>query len=167
MTLSSSRASWLPRQKWAPKPKADVRVRAARDVEGVGVVEDGLVAVGRRIEEQQLLAALIVHRPARRPVAVRAMFLIGDTQRSISSTAPGRSPSGSAESRASWSGWASSSSRPPLITWRVVSSPPIRISSVSWTRESSSRASPSISAWHSTPDQVGVLPLPCGRRGPG
>ena len=35
-------------------------------------------------------------------VAVRAMFLIGDTQRSISSTAPGMSPSGSAVSRASW-----------------------------------------------------------------
>ncbi len=45
-------------------------------------------------------------------VAVRAMFLMGDTQRSISSTAPGMRPSGSAASAASWSGWASSSSMP-------------------------------------------------------
>ena len=92
-------------------------------------------------------------------VAVRAMFLIGDTQRSISSTAPGMSPSGSAVSRASWSGWASSSSRPPLMTWRVVSSPPMRMSSVSWISEASSSESPSISAWQSTPTRSAVLPV--------
>ncbi len=33
-----------------------VRVGAAGDVEGVGLVEDGLVAVGRGVEEEQLLA---------------------------------------------------------------------------------------------------------------
>ena len=33
-----------------------VRVRAAGDVEGVGVVEDRLVAVGRGVEQEQLLA---------------------------------------------------------------------------------------------------------------
>ena len=147
-----------------------VRVGAAGDVEGVGVVEDRLVAVGRRVEEEELLA-----RPdrVRRPsstsrVAVRAMFLIGDTQRSISSTAPGMSPAGSAASRASWSGWASSSSTPPLMTWRVVSSPPIRMSSVSWTSESSSSESPSISAWHSTPtrsSRVAAWPADRRRRG--
>ena len=51
ITLSSSRASWLPRQKWAPKPKAmwglGLRVMSKR----VGVLEDRLVAVGRGVEE--------------------------------------------------------------------------------------------------------------------
>ena len=56
------------------------------------------------------------------------MLRIGLTQRSISSTAPGMS-AGSAARRSRWSGWASSWAMPPEMTWRVVSSPPIRISS--------------------------------------
>ena len=48
---------------------------------------------------------------------------------------------------------------PPLMTWRVVSSPPMRMSRVSWTSESSSSESPSISAWQSTPTRSSVLPV--------
>jgi hypothetical protein len=81
--------------------------------------------------------------------AVRIMFWIGLTQRSISSSAPG-SRDGSARSARSWSGLRSSAWSPPLITWRVVSSPPIRIRSDSMNSESSSRRSPSISACTST-----------------
>ena len=52
------------------------------------------------------------------------MFWIGDTQRSISSTAIGI-VAGSATQLAPLVGMASSWYMPPLITWRVVSSPPI------------------------------------------
>ena len=64
-------------------------------------------------------------------VSVRAMSWIGLTQRSISSTARG-SCAGSAVQRGELLGVLSSSaSMPPLSTCRVVSSPPMRISSVS------------------------------------
>ena len=44
-----------------------VRVGVARDVEGVRVLEDRLVPVGRRVEQEQLLALLDLRaRPARR-----------------------------------------------------------------------------------------------------
>src|SRR5436853_7185203 len=73
------------------------------------------------------------------------MFLMGDTQRSVSSTARGM-VSGRALSRCHWSGCKSSCSIPPLITWRVVSSPPTRINRDSCTTSSSSKRSPSTSA---------------------
>ena len=96
MTRSSRRASWLPRQKWAPKPKATCGLGLRVMSKVSGSVEDGLVAVGRGVEEDELLAGLDVRaRPARRRGwPTRAMFLIGDTQRSISSTAPGMQPGG-------------------------------------------------------------------------
>ena len=59
------------------------------------------------------------------------MFLTGEVQRSISSTALDISRSGSARRAAYWSGWRSNCSIPPLRVWRVVSSPPMRISSAS------------------------------------
>ena len=74
------------------------------------------------------------------------MFLIGDTQRSSSSTplimrrGIGRQDAGAA------SGNSSSANIPQVITWRVVSSPPMRISKDSCTTDSSSSRSPSISA---------------------
>ena len=82
-------------------------------------------------------------------VAVRFMFLIGDTQRSISSTATGIF-AGSRSSRSRCSGWRISASMPSVITWRVVSSPPTRISRLSCTRASSSSFCESISACTST-----------------
>ena len=80
-------------------------------------------------------------------VTVRDMFLIGDTQRSSSST-PTSIVAGSSRRIASWSGWSSSASMPSVMTWRLVSSPPIRISRLSWMIDSSSSRSPSISASH-------------------
>ena len=77
------------------------------------------------------------------------MFLIGVTQRSISSTATGIF-AGSRTSRARCSGWRISASMPSLITWRVVSSPPTRISRLSCTSASSSSRCESISACTST-----------------
>ena len=79
-------------------------------------------------------------------MVVRAMFLMGVTQRSISSTAVSIPPSRSAASRSFSSGNSSSTCMPPVITCRVVSSPPIRIRSDSCTIDSSSRRSPSTSA---------------------
>ena len=127
---SSSRASRWPRQKWAPKPKARWSLGCRSDVEGLGVVEDGLVPVGRRVEQQHVLPGRIVSPwSSTSRVSVRAMFLMGVTQRSISSTARG-SRSRSAAGR-ELVGMASSAYMPPLMTWRVVSSPPMRISRVS------------------------------------
>ena len=40
----------------AAAPEGDVRVGVTADVEGVGVVEDVLVAVGRGVEEDDLVA---------------------------------------------------------------------------------------------------------------
>ena len=77
------------------------------------------------------------------------MFLIGDTHRSISSTAEGTS-SGSASNLCFCSGCSSSCSIPPAVTWRVVSSPPMSRRSDSKTISSSSSRSPSTSAWTRT-----------------
>ena len=38
-----------------PEPEGDVIVGLAADVEGLGIVEDRLVAVGRGVEEQHVL----------------------------------------------------------------------------------------------------------------
>ncbi|CFE42621.1 Uncharacterised protein [Mycobacterium tuberculosis] len=77
------------------------------------------------------------------------MFFTGAVQRSISSMAPG-SNDGSRCSRSHWSRLRSSCSVPPLKVCRVVSSPPIRISSVSMTSSSSLSRSPSTSELTST-----------------
>ena len=58
ITASSRRARLLPRQKWVPKPNATWSFGRAGDVEAERVVEHVLVAVGRRVEQQQLLALL-------------------------------------------------------------------------------------------------------------
>jgi hypothetical protein len=63
-------------------------------------------------------------------VNVRHMFFTGDVQRSISSIAPG-SKLGSACNDPTGSRLRSNCSVPPDKVWRVVSSPPIRISRVS------------------------------------
>ena len=76
---------------------------------------------------------------------VRFMFLTGLTQRSISSMAdPRRLRSASSVSQRSRS--SSSWYAPPLMTWRVVSSPPMRISIDSYWSSASVRLCPSTSA---------------------
>src|SRR6478672_10125653 len=90
-------------------------------------------------------ASIVFPRYSTVRVAVRHMFLIGLTQRSISSTA-GTTSARSALSRSHRSGSTSSWYMPPDITWRVVSSPPMRMSSDSCRIEWSSSRSPSTSA---------------------
>ena len=65
MTRISSRARLAPRQKCGPPgTEGDVRIRVAGDVESLGIVEDGLVAVGRHVEEHHL--RVLLDDPARR-----------------------------------------------------------------------------------------------------
>ena len=68
ITLSSRRASWLPRQKWAPKPNAiwGFGLRVMSKVSAS--LEDVLVAVGRWVQEDELLAGLDL-RPAQFHIA--------------------------------------------------------------------------------------------------
>ena len=71
--------------------EGEVLVRRPVDAKLVALREHPLVEIGRRIERQHFVAS-----PERSPpsstsrVTVRFMFLIGVTQRSISSTALGR-----------------------------------------------------------------------------
>ena len=62
-----------------PKPNATCSFGVRLDVEAERVVEHVLVAVGRRVEQQQLLALLelLARGTRRRVVTVRHMFLIG------------------------------------------------------------------------------------------
>ena len=129
----------------------EVRVRVAAHVEAcTGRSNTVLVAVGRRVEQDQLVAFVegLAARPRRRASTVRDMFLIGDTQRSISSTPVVHRRRVGAQDRRAGRGARAARACPPLMTWRVVSSPPMRISSVSCTIDSSSSRSPSTSAWH-------------------
>ena len=71
--------------------EGEMVVRRALDIEGERIGEDRGVAVRGRVEEQQLALPLAMRWPrsSTSRVAVRAMFWIGVTQRSISSTAVG------------------------------------------------------------------------------
>ena len=110
------------------EPERHVFVRRAGDVEPERIGEVLGIAVRRRIQQQHLLAGADLLAPQLdvSRVAVRAMFLMGDTQRSISSTADGNNER-SASSASHCSRCVISWYRPPVITWRVVSSPPMRI----------------------------------------
>ncbi len=85
-----------------PEAEGDVFVRLAIDVEPERIVEHRLVAVGRRIAEKELVALrpAAAFRVAVSTTTWRAMFLIGDTHRSISSTVPSMWALGSAARRA-------------------------------------------------------------------
>ena len=94
ITRSSRRARAAPRQKWVPNPKARCGLGSRRMSSSSGPREHVVVTIGRRVEEHQLVAlgAAAGPRNSTSRVAVRAMFLTGDTQRSSSSTATGNSP---------------------------------------------------------------------------
>ena len=55
MPTSSARARRCPRHRCAPNPKATWSLGSAADVEGLGVDEDRLVAVRRRVEQEHVL----------------------------------------------------------------------------------------------------------------
>ena len=76
-------------------------------------------------------------------VAVRVKWLIGVTQRRISSTASGSS-SGWSRSFSHWSGFSQNATRPPLIALRVVSLPASTSSSQYPTSCSSVSGAPSM-----------------------
>ena len=105
ITLSSSRASWLPRQKWAPKPKAmcGLGLRVMSNVSGS--LEDGLVPVGRGVEQDQLLA-LLDGGAAQLDVAGGGAGHVLDRRDPAQHLLDraGHEASGSAARRASWSG---------------------------------------------------------------
>ena len=91
------------------------------------VGEDGGVAVGRAVEEQELASRPGSACPESSTswVAVRRIQVIGLVQRTISSTAVLSSP-GSAAQRSRWSGCSESASTPWEIALRVVSLPATR-----------------------------------------
>ena len=108
MTFISSRASALPRQKCAPNPNATWSLGWRLGVERA---RDRRTAASSKladfVEQHHLLPRpqLARRRTSVSSVTVRHMFLIGDTQRSISSTATGM-PAGSSTSARRWSGCA-------------------------------------------------------------
>ena len=137
----------MPRQKCGPLPKARCSFGCRVTSKASGSVNTASSRLADGYSSRSVSPAAI-SRPPRTVsrVAVRAMFLIGETQRSISSTAVGMRD-GSAVRAARWSGCRNSCHIPPEMTCRVVSSPPMRMSSDSWRRESWSSRSPSTVAW--------------------
>ena len=152
-----------PRQKCVPKPNATCSFGSRSMSKRNGSANIGLVAVGRLVEQQQLLALvqLLAHE----------LDVVGDGAAHVLDRADpaqhlldrGRDPARVGRAAACrWSGCSSSWSMPPVITWRVVSSPPMRMSSDSCSESSWSSRSPSTSACTSTlmRSSVGVcLPL--------
>ena len=126
-----------PRARWACGPRRSGTDRRTRPRRGWPT---GRAASARRPPRPS------GRRSSTSRVAVRTMFLIGVTQRSISSTARGPHARVRRERGPTGRGGASSWWTPPEITWRVVSSPPMRMSSDSCTISSAVRRSPSTSA---------------------
>ena len=92
-------------------------------MEGSPVVEDGLVAIGRLVEQQDLLAlGDPVAASSVSSVAVREKLMTGLTKRQISS-AMVANDSGSSRSRRHWSGNRLNAHMPPEMALRVVSLP--------------------------------------------
>ena len=105
------------------EPEREVGVRAAIDAERERIVEDLLVAVRRREVQRDLLSGADRRpRTSQSSVAVRVKWLIGLTQRRISSTASGSS-SGRSRSFSHSPRCSEKASSPPLIALRVVSLP--------------------------------------------
>ena len=94
---SSSRASWLPRQKWRAEAEGHVTVGIAVDV---GTSQDRRTAVSSKLADSNSSMIFSPSRSScrgsrRRRSSVRHMFFTGDVQRSISSTAFGHPAVGS------------------------------------------------------------------------
>src|SRR5262249_19753697 len=113
ITRSSSRASWFPRQKCAPKPKArwGLAARAESKVPEWSNTDSSRLAKGYS-SMTSAPAGIRSPRSSTSRAVVRTMSLIGVTQRSISSTATGIRP-GSASRRSPWAGGARTAGIPP------------------------------------------------------
>ena len=139
------------------RAQAEVRAEAEREVRvrvavarrsRSGSANTAGVAVGRRVHQDQLVALvqrLAVHLDVARDRARHVLDRRDPAQQLLDADLASRA--GRRGRIASWSGCSSSASIPSVMTWRVVSSPPMRISRLSWMIDSSSSRSPSISAW--------------------
>ncbi len=110
----------------ARRPEAEMPVRIAGDVEADGIVEDVLVAVGRRVEHREVLA-LAELRPVELDVAQRGALHVVDGRRPAHDLLDRvAAVSDRRRGAASWSGFSSSASSPPASALRVVSWPAVK-----------------------------------------